>query len=74
MVTKEEVLENGSEIFDMTMKQLKVKGRQAGGHNKTWESHLSKFFVDQRKEYGCNGQRRYCSYLDVRRQEFEQCG
>lgn len=55
-------------------KQLKVIGRQAEGHKKTLEIHLPKFFLDQRKEYGCKGQRRYCSYLDVRRQEFEQCG
>lgn len=74
MVAKEKVFENGSKIFYVTMKQLKVKGKQAQGHTKTWEIPLPKFFFDQRKEYVCKGQRKYCSYLDVRRQELEQCG
>lgn len=74
MVAEEKVLENGNKIFYVTMKQLKVKGRQAQGHNETWEIHLPKFFLDQRKEYGCKGQRTCCSYLDVRREEFEQHG
>lgn len=36
VVGKEKVLENGSEIFDMTVKQLEVnRGRQTEGHNET---------------------------------------